>query len=193
MRNTVATGVSLAAGLLLLAGCSSGGQTGQAAQDTTETGTSSSTSSDAGVSLPERTAPAKSLDLADPCTIITQQQATKLGVNQPLERKELNSKQGCDYKNGKSGADGGWAMFVAADPSRTAQEFASKRPSGESTKIAGYPAYELEKQYGCLIAVDVANSGSLFVNGSIRLQTRPEACSVTTEFAEAALKNLPEA
>ncbi|GAB3551088.1 hypothetical protein J2S53_000953 [Actinopolyspora lacussalsi] len=191
MRNTLTTGISLAAGLLLLVGCG-GGQTGQAAQDTTETGTSAP-SSTSGVSLPERTAPAKSLDLSEPCDIITQQQATKLGVDQPLEKKELNSKQGCDYKKGKSGSDGGWAMFVAADPSRTAQEFASARPSGESTEIAGYPAYEVEKQYGCMVAVDVTNSGSLFVNGSVRLQTRPEACSVTIEFAEAAIKNLPNA
>ncbi|MGJ7906526.1 DUF3558 domain-containing protein [Actinopolyspora sp. H202] len=194
MRNAVTTGISLAAGFLLLAGCG-GGQTGQAAQETTETGTSAptSTSSAAGVGLPERTAPAKSLDLSEPCAIITKQQATKLGVNQPLESKNLSDKKGCDYKKGKSGSDGGWAMFVAADPSRTAQEFASKRPSGESTEIAGYPAYELEKQYGCMVAVDVTDSGSLFVNGVTRLQTKSDACSVANKFAEAAIKNLPDA
>ncbi|WP_170837345.1 DUF3558 family protein [Actinopolyspora xinjiangensis] len=190
-RNTVTTGISLAAGLLLLAGCSSGGQTGQAAQDTTETGTSSSTSSDAGVSLPERTAPAKSLDLADPCTIITQQQATKLGVNQPTEARTSNGKEGCDYQKGKAGSDNGWVMFAAADPNRTTQEFADKRPSGKITEVADYPAYQVENYHGCLLAVDVTASGSLFINGVTRLQTRPEACSVATEFAETAVENLP--
>ncbi|WP_083921553.1 DUF3558 domain-containing protein [Actinopolyspora halophila] len=193
MRNTVTTGISLFAGILLLAGC--GGQTDQSAQDTTNTGTNTSTSTNnaSGVDLPERTAPAKSLKLDSPCSIITEQQANKLGVDQPIEARTSNGKRGCDYQKGKAGSDGGWAMFIATDPSRTTQEFAGKRPSGKSTEISDYPTYQVEKQYGCLVAVDIADSGSLFINGAVRLQTRPESCSVVNKFAEAALKNLKSA
>ncbi|WP_157734706.1 DUF3558 family protein [Actinopolyspora erythraea] len=191
-RNTVATGVSLAAGLLL-AGCG-GGQTGQAAQDTTDTGTSSSTSSAPGAGLPERTAPAKSLDLADPCAIITRQQATELGVNQPLENANSNGKEGCRYQKGNPGTESGWYVFVAADTKRTAQEFSSRSPGGQITNIAGYHAYQVDDGGACMIAVDVSNQGSIFINGITRLQeNRTAACPISTEFAEAAIKNLPEA
>ncbi|NHD15559.1 MULTISPECIES: DUF3558 domain-containing protein [Actinopolyspora] len=192
MRNTITTSISLLAGILLLAGC--GGQTDQTAQNTTTgANTPTSTSNAAGVNLPERTAPAKSLKLDNPCSIITQQQQSNLEVDQPTEGKNLSDNHGCDYKRGKSGSEGGWAMFVAADTDRTTQEFADKRPSGKVASIAEYPAYQVEKQYGCLVAMDVSDSGSLFVNGTTRLQTRAAPCSVATKFAESAIENLPNA
>ncbi|ASU78711.1 DUF3558 domain-containing protein [Actinopolyspora erythraea] len=193
MRNTVTTGISLAAGLLLLAGCSGGGQTGQAAQDTTDTGTSAP-SSTSGVSLPERTAPAKSLDLADPCTIITKQQQNNLGASQPPEKTSINEKIGCKYQKGDSGAKDGWFVFISVDPKRTAEEFVSKRPTGQEINISGYPAYKLKNFPNCQIVVDIANSGSLFINGGIRFQeSRPDPCPIFTEFAETAVENLSEA
>ncbi|SFT32610.1 Protein of unknown function [Actinopolyspora lacussalsi subsp. righensis] len=195
MRNTVTTGISLAAGLLLLAGCG-GGQTGQAAQDTTDTGTSAptSTSSGAGVGLPERTAPAKSLDLSEPCAIISQQQATNLGVNQPLESANSNEKKGCRYQKGNPGTEGGWYIFVAADTKQTAQDFSSRSPDGRVTKISGYHAYQVDDGGACMIAVDVSDEGSIFINGITRLQkNRAAACPISTKFAEAAIENLPEA
>ncbi|SFD98609.1 Protein of unknown function [Actinopolyspora alba] len=193
MRNTLTTGISLAAGLLLLAGCS-GGQTGQAAQDTTETGTSAPSSA-SEVILPERTAPAKSLDLSDPCTIVTKQQATKLGVDQPLREDKSAGNSGCYYKKGEAGSDSGWGAFIAPDFERTISEAIETHPGGEKTEIRDYPAYAANVSgIGCYIAVDVAEDGFLLVNGQVRpAENRPDPCPIFTEFAEAAIKNLPNA
>ncbi|SDJ95843.1 Protein of unknown function [Actinopolyspora mzabensis] len=196
MRNTVTTGISLAAGLLLLAGCS-GGQTGQAAQETTDTGTSAptSTSGGAGVSLPERTAPAKSLDIADPCTVITKQQALKLGTDRTPYPRTSEGQQGCSYQKGKAGSNSGWRVFVAPDFERTISEAIETHPGGEKTEINNYPAYAANiSGIGCYIAVDVAEDGFLLVNGQVRPgENRPDPCPIFTKFAEAAIKNLPEA
>ncbi|WP_175529897.1 DUF3558 family protein [Actinopolyspora lacussalsi] len=193
MRNTLTTGISLAAGLLLLAGCS--GQPDSTAQETTGAGSSTPTTSSAsGVSLPERTAPTKNLDLSDPCTIVTKQQQHDLNINQKPEETNLSGIQGCKYQKGDSGAKGGWFVFVATNPNKTAEEFAQKRPRGQVTNIAGYPAYKIEKFPNCQISVNIANSGSLYVNGGSRIQeNRPDPCPIFTEFAEAAIKNLPNA
>ncbi|NHD15560.1 MULTISPECIES: DUF3558 domain-containing protein [Actinopolyspora] len=190
MRNTITTSISLLAGILLLAGC--GGQTDQTAQNTTTgANTPTSTSNAAGVNLPERTAPAKSLKLDNPCSIITQQQQNEFGVNRTPQEETSNGKRGCKYERGDAGSNGGWYAFVAADPNRTAQEFGASNTNVDVVDIGEYSAYQSDDGSACMIAVDVAESGSVFVNGITRLQeNRPDACPLFTKFAEAAVQNL---
>ncbi|WP_438388254.1 DUF3558 family protein [Actinopolyspora saharensis] len=195
MRNTVTTGISLLAGILLLAGC--GNQSGQSAQDSADTRTSSSTSTSnaSGVDLPERTAPAKSLTLEDHCSIITEQKASELGADQPPEESSSKGRKGCHYRKGEPGTRSGWTVFVGLDSDTTTKKFASKR-SGEFKTINGYPIFQMNKPYGCVISVDLSNRGSLFVNGVGRDLTNKENnphCKFFSKFAKTAIENLPNA
>ncbi|NYH80550.1 hypothetical protein FHR84_003916 [Actinopolyspora biskrensis] len=195
MRKTVTTGISLFAGLLLLAGC--GGQTDQSAQDTTNTETISSTNtnSTSEADFPKRTAPAKSITMEDHCSIITEQKASKLGVDQPPEESSSKGRTGCHYRKGEPGTRSGWAVFVGLDPDTTTKKFASKR-SGDIQSIDGYPVFQTKKPYGCVISADLSDKGSLFVNGAGRDLTNKANnphCKFFSKFAKSAIENLPNA
>lgn len=137
-----------------------------------------------------RTAPAKSLEVSDQCSLVTQAEAESLGADQAAKPGESNGKQGCDYMKGESG--GGFIMFVAADKARTMQKFADERKSkAQMIDVGGYPAAQVEvDQASCLLAVDVSDQGSLFIN-SLVPHGDPKPCDLAKQFAESAIQNLP--
>ncbi|WP_245761718.1 DUF3558 domain-containing protein [Saccharopolyspora shandongensis] len=183
VRKRLAVGAVLAS--MLLAGCS-GGPTEP--PRTTSTG---SAPSEPTVTQSNRSAQAKSLDVADQCSIVTEPQAKSLGADQPPETSDSNGKAGCDYLQGKSG--GGFIVFVSADKSQTMQKFADARKSSvQMIDISGYPTAQVGNKTNCLLALDVSDQGSLYVN-TVAPSGNPNPCDLSKQFAEAALKNLPNA
>ncbi|GAA0515289.1 hypothetical protein GCM10011581_49100 [Saccharopolyspora subtropica] len=182
MRKGLAVGAVLAS--VLLAGCSGGGDVTPSAGTSTPTEPTTSQSA--------RTAPAKSLDVADRCSIVTSDQARQLGADQSPRERESNGKPGCNYDLGRSG--GGFMVFVAADKSQTMQKFADARKSSvQMIDISGYPTAQVAvDEASCILALDVSDEGSLYVNGLVPSGS-PNPCDLSRQFAEAALTNLPDA
>jgi hypothetical protein len=172
---------------LLVAGCGSG--TGQPSPGTTGAPPPPASSDN----QPKRNAPAKSLQVANKCAIVSDAQSRALGADQPPAEEESNGKQGCTYQLGKAGSPTGWGVFVAADPTKPLAKFVAERPSqAKRLEVAGYPAAEVKVgQSNCLLALDVADQGSLFVNSLTRGNF--DACQQAQKLAEAAVKNLPNA
>ncbi|MEV0054190.1 DUF3558 domain-containing protein [Saccharopolyspora shandongensis] len=183
LRKGLAVSAVLAS--VLLAGCSGGG-------GGTTPPTATSAASEPTTSQSARTAPAKSLDVADRCSIVSQDQAKQLGADQEPRERESNGKPGCNYDLGTSG--GGFMVFVAADKKQTMQKFADSRKSSvEMTEVGGYPAAQvLVDKSSCLLALDVSDQGSLYVNGLVPSGSL-NPCDLSKQFAEAAIKNLPNA
>lgn len=136
-----------------------------------------------------RTAPAKSLDLAEPCVVVSQSQAQKLGADQVPKVRESNDKIGCDYLQGEAG--GGFMVFVSADKSETMQKFADMRSSNvQMTEIGGYPTAQIGDDTNCLLSLDVSDHGHLFLNTLVS-DGEGDPCGLSRQFAELALQNLP--
>ncbi|MGP4020029.1 DUF3558 domain-containing protein [Saccharopolyspora sp. 5N708] len=172
---------------LLLSGCAGNGDGTEPPQ------TSASAESSTLETSSARTGPAKSLDLSDACSIVTEAQWKELGGDQPPNARESNGKPGCNYEAGESGSDGGWNVFVAADTARNLKQFVDTSPNAETTEVAGYPAAQVGTTgTNCIVVVDVADQGSLFINGLTR-STNPNPCDLSKQFAEAAIQNLPDA
>lgn len=177
---------------LLVAGC--GGQSSDAGSDSPGAGQPPEPPSQP---KPSRTAPAKQLQVADPCSIIPDEKRNELGLDQPPRPRESNGKPGCQYQAEQAGSSGGWGAFVAADSSRTMQQFSqSSAGQGMDENIAGYPIHLVDSGGGCLAAVDVSDSGSLFINALVRPgadRAKINACEQVKSVAEAATQSLPNA
>ena len=145
---------------------------------------------------PARTVPAKSLDVADKCSLVTAQEAQQLGADQPPIPADANGQPGCRYRAGMAGSGGGWAVNVAPDTTKTMAQFQQDyRSQAKPTNIDGYPAVVVQPiPRNCYIAIDVSDHGLLLTGG----QARPggqmaDPCQQATQFARAALKKLPNA
>ncbi|MGP4020023.1 DUF3558 family protein [Saccharopolyspora sp. 5N708] len=168
---------AIAAGLLL-AGCSSGA----APDDPPPTGSA-------------RTATAKSIAVADPCTLLSADQATSLGLDQQPKPGAADGKAGCQYEAGTPGGPG-WSAFVAADPQRTFPQFIGAELGADRLDLGGYPTAKVNGASGCTFVVDVADTGSLLVTALVRSGAPIEvggSCDAAQRVTEAALQNLPAA
>ncbi|SDZ39078.1 Protein of unknown function [Saccharopolyspora shandongensis] len=73
------------------------------------------------------------------------------------------------------------------------QKFADARKSSvQMIDISGYPTAQVGNKTNCLLALDVSDQGSLYVN-TVAPSGNPNPCDLSKQFAEAALKNLPNA
>lgn len=182
MRKALAVGAFLASAVL--AGCS--GQEGGDAPPTSDNATP------AVKPQPHRAAPTKSLDVAEPCSVVSQDQAKSLGADQPPEPGDSNGKPGCDYLQGASG--GGFMVFISADKSQTMQKFAdARRSSAQMLDVGGYPAAQVgTNKTNCLLSLDVSDQGSLYINTLVP-HGDPNPCELSKQFAQAAIQNLPNA
>ncbi|GAA4618368.1 hypothetical protein GCM10023108_38960 [Saccharopolyspora hordei] len=187
MRKALVAGLASAG--LLLAGCGSEGDDGGSTDGTSEPTPS------APATQSSRSGPAKSVNLPDPCAVLTQEQRQSLGIDQPATPSESNGKQGCDISSGEAGSGRGWTGTIAADPSRTMQQFASSGTGAQQIELAGYPAAQVDNGSGCMLAVDVSDTGSLFVNLIVRPGggEQVRACEQAAKIAEVAVQNLPNA
>ncbi|WP_168584550.1 DUF3558 domain-containing protein [Saccharopolyspora sp. ASAGF58] len=188
MRKSLAAGAVLAS--LFLAGCSAGG--GSTPPSTGDATATQATESSKPASA--RTAPAKSLDVTDSCSLVTEQQAKALGVDQPLKVRDEDGLVGCDYQRGEAGALG-WGAHVAIGKTTFSYEVDSRDEATKMTDIEGYPLAEYDSGLGCVLFADVSDSGHLMVN---ILRTSPDdpgidMCQQAEKFAEAAIKNFPNA
>lgn len=173
---------------LFLAGCGGGANPPaetSAPAPTEETSTAQS----------NRTGPVKLVDVADKCSIVTEQQAAKLGADQPAMQEESDGQTGCTYQKGKAGTPG-WSAFVAADGESTFSE--EVEASGQPTKtgeVAGYPVAGFDSGRGCVLVADVSDKGHLMVNIVWTSTADPgiDMCLQAEKFAEAAVQNLPSA
>lgn len=122
---------------------------------------------------------------------MTTEQARSIGADQPPRERESNGVPGCNYDLGETGK--GFMVFVAVDSSETMQEFAAKRSSSvEMIDVAGYPTAEVgTTDINCMLSLDISDKGSLLINTVAR--EGPDSCEVSKKFAEAAVKNLPDA
>ncbi len=140
---------------------------------------------------PERSAPAKSVELADNCAIVTEDQASSLGTDQPPEPRQSNDIPGCSYNFGETAE---WYAFVAIDRSKNFDQFVetSLRPP-EFSDLAGYPMAQVQiNERGCLTSVDISDEAALWVNTLISDGSR-DTCETGAQFAGAALQNLQDA
>lgn len=174
---------------LVLAGCGGGSAE---TPPTGEGGSSESAPAPSNESESQRTAPAKSLELPEECAIVTQQQSQELGADQQPRQRESVGTSGCQYESGK--ASTGWAVFVAADTKETLADFKKERGTlADDVEISGYPAAQVDTtDTDCMVSVDVSDNGSLFVQ-TLSPQGNPAPCELSKKFAEAAVKNLPDA
>jgi hypothetical protein len=175
----------LAAGVVLIALLAAGCGSGKGAP-----GPESPAPSAPSPNQPKRSASAKSLQLADKCSVVTSAQAGSLGADQPPRPRDSNGKPGCDYDQGAASA--GFAVFVAADTSQTMEKFASMRSqSAQHFDLSGYPAARVAVgTTNCLLAVDVSDQGSLYINTLVP-SGNPNPCDLSQKFAQAAVQNLP--
>lgn len=133
--------------------------------------------------------------MADKCSIVTEQQSTALGADQPARERESDGKPGCTYQKGKAGTTG-WGAFVAVDGGSTFSAEVGRR--GEPTKrgeVAGYPVAGFDSGRGCVLFADVSDQGYLLVN-ILRTSTADpgiDMCQQAEQFAAAAIQNLPSA
>ncbi|MEV4729039.1 DUF3558 domain-containing protein [Saccharopolyspora sp. NPDC049426] len=183
MRKGLAIGSVLAS--FVLAGCTGTG-------GTTEAPSSAPAESPAPPSS-SRTAPAKSVQLADQCTSLPQAQQQSLGVTLPPAPNESNGTPGCNYVSGQGGSDQGWNVFVAVTTTETMKDFTESTADVVPTEVAGYPAAQSGNEgRNCMVSVDVSDQGSVFVNAISRVQS-VNACDVGKQIAGAVVQNLPNA
>lgn len=177
----------LAAGVAVLASLALGGCSGSAEQ-----GGGAPPQAPPAPAKQARSGPAKSLNLPNNCSIVTQDQARQLGADQQPRERTSNGTPGCSYDQGSSG--GGFLVFVAADKQHTMQQFAdARRSSAKPTDVGGYPAVQVgTNATNCLVSVDVADQGSLYINTVVPHGT-PQPCELSMQFAQAAVQNLPNA
>lgn len=176
---------------LLAAGCGAGAQTpqpttgGQAAPAPTSTA--------AG---PKRTGPAKSLTVADKCSLVPQQQWQGLGADQTPRARDSNGQSGCTYQKGAAGTTG-WSVFVAAAPGTTFQQEVEQRgqPAASGELGGGYPFAEFPVATGCVLFADVSDQGHLIANIARNSPDDPgvDLCQQAQKFAQAAVQSLPNA
>lgn len=190
MRKELVASVLLSG--ILVGGC--GGQTSGAGADSPGAGQPPEPPAQP---QPSRAAPAKQVEIADQCSVVPDQKKNELGLDQPPRPRQSNGKPGCQYQAGKAGSSGGWGAFVAADPSRTMQQFSqSATGPGREENVSGYPVHLVDSGPGCLAAVDVSDSGSLFINTLVRPgpdRAKFNACEQAKSVAEAAVQTLPNA
>ncbi|MBQ0926545.1 DUF3558 domain-containing protein [Saccharopolyspora endophytica] len=183
MRKGLAIGSVLAS--FVLAGCSGNG-------GTTETPSSAPAESPAPPSS-SRQAPAKSVQLADQCMSLPQDQHQALGITMPPQPRESNGKPGCTYVSGQAGSDQGWNAFVTVTTTETMQGFTETTANVVPAEVAGYPAAQSGNEgRNCMVSVDVSDQGSVFVNAISRVQN-VNACDVGKQIAGAVVQNLPNA
>lgn len=183
MRKGLTVGAVFAS--VVLAGCSGGGAT-------TEPPSSAPAETPAPPSS-SRTAPAKSLQVADPCGVLTPEQQQTLGINAAPQPDETNGMQGCTFLSGEAGTSGGWNAFVSVTTTQTMQKFMEMHTTAQPTTVAGYPAANTAiNNRNCTVAVDVSDQGSVVVNGLSR-DPAVNGCDVLKRVAEAVVPNLPNA
>ncbi|WP_249125098.1 DUF3558 domain-containing protein [Saccharopolyspora erythraea] len=175
---------------LVLAGCggSTEGQTPPGGQ------VPSATASE-GQGAP-RTGPAKAVEIADKCSVVSESQWKAAGADQKPRERTSNDKPGCQYQKGMAGTPG-WGAFVAvsggASYAQTIGETA--REPVKVGDVAGYPVTEFKIGDGCVLYADVADNGFLIANVTKLSPEDPGAdlCQVAERFTEAAVQNLPNA
>ncbi|QGK69684.1 DUF3558 domain-containing protein [Allosaccharopolyspora coralli] len=172
----------VAASLLLVAGCSGGA--------TTEPPPSPPPTTN---EAPVRSAPAKSIEVPDRCSVVTEPQWRQLGATDSPREREVGEGEGivgCDYSRLNETDD--WQVFVSAVP-KPLPELAERTSLREPLDFSGYPAMKRSSgDVDCIIAFDVADGGTLLVQSQV-LEGSADPCQLTSGFAEAALSNLPDA
>ncbi len=175
----------IAGGLLAVSGCSG--------SDATEPPPPPSPSpSSSAEEKPQRTAPAKAVNVEDQCSVVSEPQWRALGADQPPSPRVAGGDEfaGCDYRLGTGAGD--WTVFVAAVP-QPLEAVAERTSLRDSAMFAGYPALSRTTSTGsCITALDVAEQGTLLVQSQV-LDAPVDPCELTSGFAEAALSNLPDA
>lgn len=183
MRKGLTIGAVFAS--VLLAGCSGGGASTEPPTDTPSETTAPPSSA--------RTAPAKALQVADACSVLTPEQQQALEANEPPRARESNGVPGCTFEDGGESAADGWTAFVAVKADQTMQQFTEAQTNEQPTDVAGYPAMQIgTNNRNCMVSVDVSDQGSVFVNGLSRNEA-VNGCDITKKVAEAVVQNLPNA
>lgn len=171
---------------VVLTGCSGGGAAPGPSSTAPPTETPAPPSS-------SRTGPAKSLQVADACGVLSPEQQQALGISGAPRARESNGVPGCTFESGDAGSAGGWSAFVAVKPGETMQQFTERMANEQPATVAGYPAVQIaQNNRNCILSVDVSDQGSVFVNGISRDESA-DACEAIKKVAEAAVQNLPNA
>ncbi len=183
MRKGLTLGAIL--GGVLLAGCSGGGAAPEPPSSAPVEPPAPPSSS--------RTAPAKQLQVADACGVLTPEQQQAIGVNEPPRARESNGVPGCTFEDGGDNATDGWSAFAAVKQGETLQQFTERMANEQPATVAGYPAVQIASgNRNCIVSVDVSDQGSVFVNGISRNEA-VNGCDVMKKVAEAVVQNLPNA
>ncbi|MER5390960.1 DUF3558 domain-containing protein [Saccharopolyspora sp. NPDC002686] len=171
---------------VLLAGCSAGSEGSQSPD--TDTSSTQTAPSEPTPEQSSRTAPVKSLEIGDQCSVLSEAQAQELGADQAPRARESNGRPGCNYALGQAGTK--FSVFVSVDKTETMKKLAAGKPGSQPTEVAGYPAVEVGIKTNCIVSLDISDQGQLFVNSSVS-SGDPNPCDLAKRFAEAAVNNLP--
>ncbi|WP_344682291.1 DUF3558 domain-containing protein [Saccharopolyspora taberi] len=144
-----------------------------------------------------RTGPAKAVEIADKCSIVTESQWKAIGADQQPAEETSNGKAGCTYQMGQAGTKG-WGAFVAVTGEHPyAEEIGQKSQEPVKTgDLAGYPMSAFKNSDdGCIVYADVADNGYLTANITKLSPEDPgvDLCQVAEQLTEAAVQNLPNA
>lgn len=146
---------------------------------------------------PARTAPAKSLDVADKCSILKSDQLQQLGLDQPPRPFDITGQgvPGCRYQQGQAVSEGGAAVNVGVNPRETMAQFqATHQGKNSQVDIAGYPAVDnVPVRINCVVSMDVSDHGSLSVVSQVGPGGHTDPCQIANQAAQAAVQNLPNA
>lgn len=136
------------------------------------------------------------MNVADKCSIVTQQQWQALGADQTPRARVSLGQSGCNYAKGQAGTTG-WTVFVAASPGTTFQQESSQRgqPTHSGTFDGGYPYSDYAVTTGCVLFADVSDQGHLIANVARNSPDDPgvDLCQQAEKFAQAAVQSLPNA
>lgn len=147
---------------------------------------------------PVRNAPAKSVDLADKCSILKPEQLKQLGLDQAPRPFDMTGQgvPGCRYQSAKPVGEGGSAVNVGLNPNQTTAQFQASAPGRKKQlTVAGYPAVDsVPVRINCIVSVDVSDRGSLTAVSQVSPGGQmADPCQIANQAAEAAVQNLPNA
>ncbi|MGZ3142717.1 DUF3558 domain-containing protein [Lentzea chajnantorensis] len=165
---------------MLAAGCT--GTSGNA-NPTPTSGSSTPTSESASAS---------GLEALKPCDLLTQSDATSLGLPFPGKASQVGTSDGCAWN-----ASGNGGVRAGIRTESGVKELNLQGDKVSQTKVGKYDATKVEAQDGaknaCTIAIAVSESSSVLVIGTLSLSSEDTAaaCERSSKAAELIAPKLP--
>jgi len=176
--------------VIVLAGCSSGGQPTDADASLGASAPSAQSSDDP---IPPVRNP-RNLSAIQPCLLVTAPQLDSNRIDQPGTPKNLLGNTGCDWKDKANTRAFAAFVDIGNDVLRNVYSQRSNIPVFELTEVAGLPAIRTKDDTdgsSCYYRVAVAEKQTLIVRFTAVRQSHEDPCASAKIFTETIIKNLP--